>query len=269
MDSCVLSDGVTAFERAGDGPVIVFIHGLSTPSFVWDDLLPLIHDEGYSSLRYDLFGRGGSQAGHASYGPELYTRQLLELLDHCGLTDPITICGYSMGGGIAACTAASNPERVKALSLIAPAGLVTVLDGWWRHLNSPIWGRTYGRLFAGRRLRLDSLEQALELDLAPDFSKRQDAATRKPGFMNAVRKSIKDFPMSDLHDVHKDLAKTDLPITAIWGSLDVVIPVVASEELSAINPKIDSHMIEGATHSMPYTHQTEVAEKMLGFLRSL
>jgi alpha-beta hydrolase superfamily lysophospholipase len=57
-----LSRGVTHYTLEGpqDGPLVVLIHGLTTPAFVWDGIAPVLVARGYRVLRYDLFGRGCS-----------------------------------------------------------------------------------------------------------------------------------------------------------------------------------------------------------------
>jgi len=57
-----LSDGHTHYQWHGDpdGPVLVCVHGLTTPSFVWEALLPGLTEAGYRVLTYDLYGRGMS-----------------------------------------------------------------------------------------------------------------------------------------------------------------------------------------------------------------
>ena len=58
-----LSDGATHYRLEGEGrarPLIVFVHGFSTPSFVWRGIIPKLTAAGYKTLRYDLYGRGWS-----------------------------------------------------------------------------------------------------------------------------------------------------------------------------------------------------------------
>lgn len=105
------------------GPVIVAIHGLTTPAPVWESLATALGDMGYRVLAYDLFGRGYSATVPGDQGPGFHTRQLGALLDEYALTEDVTLMGYSMGGAIATCFAATHPERLKRLILIAPVGM--------------------------------------------------------------------------------------------------------------------------------------------------
>ena len=59
-----LSQGVTHYQWVGAarGPVIVCIHGLTTPSPVWYAIAGGLERIGYRILIYDLYGRGFSDA---------------------------------------------------------------------------------------------------------------------------------------------------------------------------------------------------------------
>ncbi|MEM9209950.1 MAG: alpha/beta hydrolase [Pseudomonadota bacterium] len=261
-----LGHGATAYELAGDGPLIVLVHGLTTPSFVWDALLPLLHAGGYSTLRYDLYGRGGSDAGHAVYDAALYTRQLFDLLDHLEITNPVPICGYSMGGGIVACATASHPSRVSSLILLAPTGFKTALDDAWRMLRTPVLGPAYMSLFGGTQIRRSALAEARELGLKSNIGELQAAATRKPGFLRAVRKSLIEGPMAGLEGVHAKISNTHIPVLAIWGRQDLVISIDGKDVLARLNPQAQQIVIDDAQHALAYTHEARVSQEVLSFL---
>ena len=57
-----LSQGITHYQWHGPvrGPIAVCVHGLTTPSFVWQGLTAGLTAMGYRVLTYDLYGRGYS-----------------------------------------------------------------------------------------------------------------------------------------------------------------------------------------------------------------
>jgi len=81
-----------------DGPVIVAVHGLTTPATVWNGMIPFLTAQGYRVLSYDLYGRGFSDAPSGAQNIAFFTRQLGELLADQEITDAVTLMGYSMGG---------------------------------------------------------------------------------------------------------------------------------------------------------------------------
>ncbi len=79
-ESVKLSDGTTYYELGGpeSGDVVVLVHGLTTPFFVWDPTFEMLIQKGFRVLRYDLFGRGYSDRPKAKYDDDFYDKQLIE-----------------------------------------------------------------------------------------------------------------------------------------------------------------------------------------------
>src|SRR5262249_28014279 len=119
-----LADGYTHYELAGParGPVVLLVHGLSVPYYLWDDTVGPLHTAGLRTLRLDLYGRGLSDRPEAVHNLDLYDRQLVGLLDALNLKEPVHLVGISMGGAIAVNFAVRHPERLAKLGLIAPFG---------------------------------------------------------------------------------------------------------------------------------------------------
>jgi pimeloyl-ACP methyl ester carboxylesterase len=118
-----LSDGLTHYSWSGGarGPVIVAVHGLTTPGIVWSAVTPILTGLGFRVLSYDLYGRGFSDAARGKQNLDFFVRQLDELLADQKVSDNITLMGYSMGGSILTAFAAAQTHRIARVLLIAPA----------------------------------------------------------------------------------------------------------------------------------------------------
>ena len=119
----VHSDGVAlSGERAGAGPAVVLLHGLTATRRYVLMGSRLLERSGYEVVSYDARGHGHSApAGTASaYGYEYLARDLEAVLDGLGLERAI-LAGASMGAHTALRVALTDPERVTALGLITPA----------------------------------------------------------------------------------------------------------------------------------------------------
>ena len=109
----------TRVLSAGEGEPIVFLHGAG--GLFWDPFL-----DGLAQSRRVIApehpGSGGSQG--VEHLEDLLDLVLYygELLDALGLPTA-TLVGHSFGGMVAAEIAATNPERVPKLVLVAPIGL--------------------------------------------------------------------------------------------------------------------------------------------------
>ena len=119
----VHSDGVAlSGERAGAGPAVVLLHGLTATRRYVLMGSRLLERSGYEVVSYDARGHGHSApAGMPSdYGYGHLARDLGAVLDGLGLERAI-LAGASMGAHTALRVALTDPERVTALGLITPA----------------------------------------------------------------------------------------------------------------------------------------------------
>lgn len=117
-----LSKGITHYEISGphSAPIIVLIHGGTIPMCFWDKEVKEFTDAGFRVLRYDQYGRGGSQRLSVPYTREIYSNQLLELLAALKIDKPVHLIGPSFGGAISVSIAASQPQMIKSMVLISP-----------------------------------------------------------------------------------------------------------------------------------------------------
>ena len=71
-----LEDGVVSYYWKGPekGDIVVLVHGLSTPKFVWDGNVDALVAAGKRVLVYDHLGRGFSDRPDIVYDGDLYIR---------------------------------------------------------------------------------------------------------------------------------------------------------------------------------------------------
>ncbi|MEM6577291.1 MAG: alpha/beta hydrolase [Pseudomonadota bacterium] len=250
-----------------DGPVAVCIHGLTTPSFVWEGFAPVLANHRYRVLLYDLYGRGLSDCPTGLQTGAYFADQLDSLLDALGVAKPVLLLGYSMGGAVATSYAASRPNRVEKVILIAPAGFGHDLGGVTRlSAGLPALGGAIMRL-----LYPASARRALEIDRELDCGvknmvERQIGETRWRGFAPVVWSSIRGILNEDMAPCHRRIAELDTPTLAVWGAKDDVIPLTGRDRMTDCNPNAQNTVIEEAGHSLPYTHIGELETACLDFL---
>ncbi len=264
-----LSNGQIFYQWHGktEGPVLVLVHGLTTPSFVWRDMVPSLVTAGYRVLTFDHFGRGYS--GHPKQ-PQTYaffTKELTELLDHLKVSDPIHLLGYSMGGGIVADFSARNPARIDHLIMLAPAGFRAELGGFFDWAaRARILGDLAMSVFGGYLIRkgAQATEQSENVD--KEIIALQCHETRQTGFAAAVLSSIRHVTGKNLHSVHAQISAHNIPSLAIFASDDTVIPISGADGLAAANPSTKIVRIADAGHCLAYTHADQVNAAILDFL---
>ena len=107
----------------GEGPAIVFVHGLSGSWPNWLEQLPVFARD-HRVIAMDLPGFGHSPMPHEHITISAYARILDELLGTLGV-DAATLIGNSMGGFVSAELAIAFPQRVERLVLVSAAGIST------------------------------------------------------------------------------------------------------------------------------------------------
>jgi 4,5:9,10-diseco-3-hydroxy-5,9,17-trioxoandrosta-1(10),2-diene-4-oate hydrolase len=233
----------------GEGPPIVFIHGLSGSWPNWLEQLPVfagrstdrrsnaISDrpagspiDGHRVIAMDLPGFGHSPMPRERITISGYARLLDGLMGELEL-DAATVVGNSMGGFISAELAIAFPERVERLVLVSPAGLSTYNHpGATRAL--PTLRRT-NRIIAAYTgwvvskadivTRRPGLRNAT-LGLVTRHPSRLPAAlvaeqirgAGKPGFIQALEANLN-------YDFRHRLPEIACPTLIVWGAADRVI----------------------------------------------
>jgi pimeloyl-ACP methyl ester carboxylesterase len=109
--------GKLAWESAGEGPGVAFLHPGLWDFRVWDEQFG-VFSKTYRVLRHDLRGYGRSSRPEPGK-PYSHVDDLEGVMDAAGI-DQAALVGNSMGGRVAIDFALEHPSRVSALVLAAP-----------------------------------------------------------------------------------------------------------------------------------------------------
>jgi pimeloyl-ACP methyl ester carboxylesterase len=115
--------------ETGRGRPVVLLHGLGHSGQAWSHVAPSLAGR-HRVLAVDLPGFGGSDADTRRPLLDGYAGTLARWLESVA-GGPATLVGHSMGGSAAAHLAASRPDLLSGLVLVAPAGIVG-MPVWWR-----------------------------------------------------------------------------------------------------------------------------------------
>lgn len=267
-----LSRGVTHYRWDGPkgGPVAVCIHGLTTGCYVWEALVKVLTQMGFRVLRYDLYGRGLSARPGGRQDLAFFRQQLHELLADQKVDETVTLVGYSMGGSIAMDFAAAEPARVDHLVLLAPTGLGYVPPGFLRVARDvPVVGDWMMQVFGGAVLRRQARGAARVSSCVDKVYERQMTETRARGYLNAVLSSLRHALNHDTTAEHRHVAGESIPVLAVWGGRDAVIPRSAPGRLAQVSRAARQVTVEDAGHGLPHTHPREIHAALQEFLREL
>lgn len=250
------------WHGAETGRIALCIHGLTTPSPVFDPLIPHLVTLGYRVLTFDLPGRGFTPPRPGPQDAAFFQEEVEGLLAALDIDAVDLLIGYSMGGSIATIFAAAARARVGQMVLLAPAGLYH--DGGRFHkLVQAVPG-----LGDWAMLGFGGLVLRREIDRTDNvMADLQIAETRKRGYLPSVLSSLRHLLSTRLPAEHRIIARSDLPVLAIWGEEDAPIPVSNVGRLAELNRNAQQAAIPGATHALPYSHPVEVAGEIADFLQ--
>ncbi|MEM9776254.1 MAG: alpha/beta hydrolase [Chloroflexota bacterium] len=114
-----VSDAKIYYELKGAGTCLVFIHGFSLSSRMWNRQVEYFSNH-FHTLTYDLRGFGQSSIPNSSYS---HSEDLAALLGQININEAVLV-GLSRGGRVAIDFALAYPEKTKGLILAdtAPVG---------------------------------------------------------------------------------------------------------------------------------------------------
>ena len=101
---------------APDAPQVLAIHGITSSSRTWLATARALAGRA-SLLAVDLRGRGASAQLPPPFGLAAHVRDLVAVLDHCGVRRAVVV-GHSLGAYVAARLAVEHGDRVSRLVLV-------------------------------------------------------------------------------------------------------------------------------------------------------
>ena len=256
---------------AGDesAPPLVLLHGLAERRQVFSWIVPLLAPR-LRVVSIDLPGFGGSPPlPGAGFDLGAVCERVEAVVAELGLERPAML-GHSLGGGVTVRYAAERPGALRALVLIAPAGLIAsgAVRPSWRRPRLHALGRGALRaaipLIAARRgLR----ERAFARVVGDPAS--LDAALARELMMGAVEG--RSTPQAGIEIVYAGLRDRlealTLPALVVWGGRDHVVSPRYAEMLRDALPQGRLLLLPDAGHVPMCEQPAEVAGAVLELLQ--
>jgi pimeloyl-ACP methyl ester carboxylesterase len=220
------------YRSAGSGPVIVLVHGITSTSATWANVLPYLAEQ-FTVIAPDLLGHGESAKPRGDYSLGAYASGVRDLLIALG-HERATFVGHSLGGGVAMQLAYQFPEHCDRLVLVNSGGLGREIGFLLRaatlpgsELVLPLLvndqligaGRAMGRLLGRVGLRVHTdLGEVLR-----GHASLSDGEARS-AFLHTLRTIVDPWGQRVDASDRLYLAQA-VPFLLLWGERDPIIPV--------------------------------------------
>jgi len=251
------------YYLAGSGPALVLLHGIGSSSLTWKRVIELLSRR-YTVIAPDLLGHGASERLRGDYSLGAHASGVRDLLVKLGL-ERATICGHSLGGGVAMVFAYQFPDRCERLVLVSSGGLGQEVSPLLRLLSLPgsdllvplgtfpgltrtvsRVGGVLGRLGLRLSPRADELWQCYRSLANPDARK---------AFLSTLREVI-DFQGQRVSAFDRLYLASQVPVMIVWGSQDEIIPVEHARAAHREMPRSRLEIFEGVGH-FPHAEQPD------------
>lgn len=250
----------------GEGPLLVFLHGIGSNKLNWHLQLPAFAPH-FTAVAWDARGYGASDDYDGDLDFSDFARDMARVLDHFG-AEKAHLCGLSMGGRIAQDFYALYPERVATLVLCDTFAGDDASDE--------------------RSGRSQSIEEFVESRIRPylDGADPKERAPKSAGRLmtpgaseDARRRAIEASSMLHVESYIKtvrasasfsrvdNLANIAVPTLLVFGDVDPLTPPTVGEYMQERIAGSKLVIIENAGHMTNLEQPTAFNAAVLSFLQ--
>jgi pimeloyl-ACP methyl ester carboxylesterase len=273
MPEITLPQGTISYRDTGEGPPVVFIHGLLVDGALWRKVTPLLDGSARSIVPdLPLGSHRSAMNADADVTPRGVARLVGDFLAALDLED-VTLVGNDTGGLISQLVALDHGERVGRLVLtncdcfevFPPKEFVPMVKS--AHIPGAVKAALAPmRAAAARRtvLAYGGLAREIPDDVTAAWIEpaRTDAAVRGDliRFMKAVDKSIS-------LDAAQRLPELRIPSLVVWAQDDRFFPRELGERLAATLPNARLEPIANSRTFVSEDEPEALADLIRGFVR--
>ncbi len=249
-----------AHTDQGHGRPVVLLHGFPLTRAMWRFQVDALAD-GHRVVAPDLPGFGDSAVVDGEVTMETYASAVADLLDDIGVTGPLALAGFSMGGYVAFEVLRQGRIEVAALALVDTKATADTPEA------------REGRHTMAARVRREGATVMADAMLSKLFSSAADeAVTAEVHRMmaaqpaDAVAQALE--AMAARPDSTPQLVGISVPTTVIAGELDEIATLDEAKDMAGDIPGAVLREIAGAGHLAPMEKPEVVNEALVTWLGS-
>ncbi|MEY3397682.1 MAG: hypothetical protein RL220_276 [Bacteroidota bacterium] len=240
MDHPIREEGNFRYIEEGEGPVIIFLHGLFGALSNFRETLEYFSARNYKVVipMLPLYSMPVLNTGVKSL-----SKFLGEFIKHKGW-DKVNLLGNSLGGHVALMYSNEHPEKVRSLTLTASSGL-------YENAFGSSFPRREDKEFIRKKVAVTFYDPKHATDeLVDECFEVVNDRNRVLRILALAKSAIR-------HNMAKDLPHFQMPTCLIWGRNDTITPPEVAEEFNKLIPNSTLYWIDHCGHAPMMEHPEE------------
>jgi len=231
------------FDDVGSGMPVVFVHAFPMNRTMWRRQVEAVSGR-WRAIAVDLRGFGESEMGAEPFTMDGCADDVMALLDHLQIHEPVVLVGLSMGGYVAFGCVRRHAHRLRGLVLADTRAEPDTEEG------------RAGRYALARRVEAEGVGPVVESMLPRLVS--EGTRTRRPEVVSELRALMEAArpqtvaaalrALAERPDSRPDLVRIAVPTLVVVGEEDVVTPPDSSRIMHAGIPGSRLEIIPGVGH---------------------
>ena len=272
MKQVELSAGTIRYRESGDGPPLVFVHGLLVDGTLWRNVTPRLEDRFRCIVPdWPLGSHVSPMRPDAALGPRDVAKLVAEFLETLDLRD-VTVVGNDTGGAITQMLAADRPDRLGRVVLTPCDAFDNFLPPLFKPLQYA--GRTPGGLNAlVQPLRIPAMRRLPiafgMLTKRPVPRDVTDGWVRPVLTNREIRRDTARFlgaiDKRETLDAAERLRSFEKPVLIVWATEDRVFPLDHARQLAELLPNARLEEVSDSYSFVPEDQPERLAELVASF----
>jgi pimeloyl-ACP methyl ester carboxylesterase len=251
-------------EDQGIGHTILLIHGSPLNLEMWRPQIDALSADG-RVIAIDLRGHGQSPVSPGPYSMDLLADDCAAVLEALQVSEPVTVCGLSMGGYVCFSLYRKYPQIFSGLVLAATRAAADTDQGKENRDQTIAEVSQHGMQPVIDRM-LPMLLAPQTYTIKPELVERVSAIMQQTSSegMISVTLGMKNRP-----GANPTLGLIEVPVLILHGSEDQIIPISESESMHLHIPNSRLEILPGAGHLLNL-EQPEIFNRLVAdFMQSI
>lgn len=271
-----LPQGTIAYRERGDGPPVVFVHGLLVNADLWRGVVPPVAAAGHRCLAPDwpLGAHRHPMGPRADLSPPGLAALIADFLTALDLTD-VTLVANDTGGALVQVLMARHPERIGRV-VLASCDSLEVFFPVPFHLLPAVAALPGSTWLLVQALRLRSLHRLPIafglLAMRPIPRHVMDSYLRPARRDPAIRRDLRRF-LRGVHRRHtlgaaRSFGRFDRPVLLAWAEEERLFPVSLARRLGGLLPDARLALVADSRTFIPEDRPADLAALVIEFTRT-